>query len=292
MKVKKIQEHVKTFLSLIRLRNCLMTCVAVLLGASFINLGTVFSLNVLLAAAAAFMITGAGNIINDYFDYEIDRINRPHRAIPSNKIHKSDAMMLAITMFFIGLGLAKDVNDYCLAIALINSAILIIYGKYSKRMYFLSNVTISYLVASIFFYGAFANIEDLMLEQAKFQLVVIISACAFFATLSREVVKDIEDIEGDRKKYSMTLPIKLGPEKARQIASIFMATAIIISFLPLLIPAENFNPIPYGLLIAVADIIFTASMFLPPAISQKIMVLGMGLAILAFFTGEFASILF
>ncbi len=66
-------------------------------------------------------------------------------------------MMLSLALFAIGLGMSKFVNIYCFIIALSNVIVLIVYGKYSKKMYLLSNLIVSYLVASIFVYGALAN---------------------------------------------------------------------------------------------------------------------------------------
>jgi geranylgeranylglycerol-phosphate geranylgeranyltransferase len=289
----RIETKIKLFLDLIRFRNCSMTFIAVLLGASFIDFGQVFTIKVMMAGLAAFLITGAGNIINDYFDYEIDRINRPHRALPSNKISKSDAMMLSMALFAIGLGLSKYVNIYCFLIALSNVIVLLTYGKYSKKMYLLSNMIVSYLVASIFVYGAFANQTDTFLEMGKFQMVALLSACAFFATLSREVMKDIEDIEGDKKKYAVTLPIRLGVEKALEVSKTFIFIAMALSLAPFYpgFAPEKFNLFFYGVFILIADAMFVSSLRMHPSLSQRAMVAGMAMSIVAFFSGELLSTL-
>ncbi|MFZ2456033.1 MAG: geranylgeranylglycerol-phosphate geranylgeranyltransferase [Candidatus Altiarchaeia archaeon] len=290
----RITAKIQLFLDLIRVRNCSMTFIAVLLGASFIDFGQVFTIKVIMAGLAAFIITGAGNIINDYFDYEIDRINRPHRALPSNKISKSDAMMLSMALFAIGLGMSKYVNIYCFLIALSNVAVLLTYGKYSKKMYLLSNMIVSYLVASIFVYGAFANQTGTdFLEMGKFQMVALLSACAFFATLSREIMKDIEDIEGDRKKYAITLPIRLGVEKALEVSKTFIFIAMILSLAPFYpgFAPERFNLFFYGVFILIADAMFISSLRMHPSLSQRAMIAGMGMSIVAFFSGELLSAL-
>jgi len=288
VKTEKAIDTVKTFLGLIRVRNCTMTFVGVLLGASFISPGEVFTLKVILAAAAAFVITGAGNVINDYYDSEIDRINRPHRAIPSNKISKSDAWMLAVTMFAIGVGMS-NVNIYCFCIAISNAAVLIIYGKYSKKMYLLSNLIVAYLVSSIFIYGALANLSGEFLELEKAQMLAVLSGCAFFATLSREIVKDVEDMAGDKKRYSVTLPIKLGAGKARDIASTFLFIAIILSAAPLILESKYFHTLLYAVPMVIADLILLSSMNMHPPAAQKTMILGMAMAIIAFFAGEIGT---
>jgi geranylgeranylglycerol-phosphate geranylgeranyltransferase len=289
VKIDKALEHVKTFLELIRIRNCLMTLLGVLLGASFIDYNSVFSPAILMAGVAAFVITGAGNVINDYFDYEIDRINRPKRALPSHKISKSDAMMLSLIMFAIGIGLSRlvNANGYCLIIAVSNSAVLILYGKYSKKMYLLANLVVAYLVASIFVYGAVAVQKDLVTLD-KLGLVAVISTCAFFATLAREITKDIEDIKGDKKRASITLPIKMGEEKAKQIASTFLVIAILISSVPLFTSAHSFNLVIYSFLILVADAVFLTALTCKPSKAQKLMITGMMVAIVAFYAAQLA----
>jgi len=284
---KKLENWVDTVLEMMRVRNCAMTFFAVLLGASFINFNTMFGYKVLLAGSAAFIVTGAGNIINDYFDYEIDRINRPKRPLPSGKIKRGDAMMLSLVLFMLGLGISKYVNDFCLGIAIMNSIVLLLYGKYSKKMYIVSNLTVAYLVASVFVYGALANLEAEGFDLVKFNLLAIVSLCAFFATLAREVMKDIEDIHGDIKKYAVTLPIRLGVKKARKIASSFIYIAIFLSAVPFLLHLGSFNIIAYGLFIFLSDVVFISSLKMHPALSQRFMVAGMVLAIVAFFVGEF-----
>lgn len=290
----KVETKIKLFLDLIRFRNCSMTFIAVLLGASFIDFGQIFTIKVIMAGLAAFLITGAGNIINDYFDYEIDRINRPHRALPSKKISKSDAMMMSMALFAIGLGMSKYVNIYCFFIALSNVIVLLTYGKYSKKMYLLSNLIVSYLVASIFVYGAYANLTDPdFLANSKLQMVALLSTCAFFATLSREVMKDIEDIEGDRKKYAITLPIRLGVEKALEVSKTFIFIAMILSLAPFYpgFPPEKFNLFFYGVFILIANAMFLSSLRMHPSLSQRAMVAGMAMSIVAFFSGELLSAL-
>ncbi len=289
MKTEKILRNIKTFMSIIRVRNCLMTFIGVIVGASFIGYQDFLSLKVMLAAIAAFILTGAGNVINDYYDYEIDKINRPDRALPSKRITKSDAWMLALTMFAIGLGLSKYVNDYCLWIAILNTAVLVAYGKYSKKMFLLSNLIVSYLVGSIFVYGAFSNTGNVPLDMDKFLLIAVISICAFFATLAREIVKDIEDMEGDRKKASTSLPIRLGEGRAHDIASTMLTIAVLASLTPFLLQPKNFNMLLYGVPVIIADGTFLTSLSKHPRQAQKMMITGMALAIIAFFAGELGT---
>jgi geranylgeranylglycerol-phosphate geranylgeranyltransferase len=154
-------------------------------------------------------------------------------------------------------------------------------------MYLLANLVVAYLVASIFVYGAVAVQKDLD-SLDKLGLVAVISTCAFFATLAREITKDIEDIKGDKKRASITLPIKMGEEKAKQIASTFLVIAIAISVVPLFIPVKGFNLVIYSFLVLIADAIFLTAMTCKPAKAQKLMITGMMIAIIAFYAAQLA----
>ena len=289
VKTDALRRWAKTFWDLMRVRNGLLAFLGILVSAVLVsngNFGVVFSGNVLLAGIAAFLITSAGNILNDYFDVEIDKINKPERPIPSNKITRSDALMLSLALFLVGNALSKYINFYCLIIAAINTMVLIIYSKYSKKLLLISNLGISYLVASVFPFGALAvGIDPFQLREIR--IPVIITICAFLMTFSREIIKDIEDIEGDRRMYSVSIPIRFGIKRSRNIAVIFALTAIILSTIPFITHPVFFNLINYGLLIFIADLIFIVSLILDPSIGQRLMIAGMFIALLAFFFANF-----
>jgi len=295
LKVENIKKTAVMLWELLRMRNGIIAFFGVLVGATFIHTtGTIIpGTKILMAGFAAFLITSAGNILNDYFDFEIDKINKPERPIPSGRISKSDAFMFSIVLFLLGLGFSKSVNDYCLSIAFLNSLILLFYAKYSKKLLLVSNLGISFLVASIFIFGVVATIQNgadiVGMEEIK--LVAIITACAFLMTLSREIIKDIEDIKGDEKKYAITLPIKIGAQRAKNMAAIFTLAAIAFSLLPFIIQLTFFNLYAYGILIIISDLIFIISLTMHPSLGQRVMVLGMLLALIAFFLGNIVPVL-
>ncbi len=295
MNTKDATDLIRLHWQLLRARNGIIAVFGVIVGGTFIYAsGTPISwMPILIAGIAAAIITGAGNALNDYFDYEIDRINRPDRPIPSGRISRSDVFMLAIVLFFIGLGLSKYINNYCLAIALLNSTVLMLYAKYGKKILFVSNLSVSFLVSSLFIFGVAATIQEDsgVIGMEELILVAIVSSSAFAATLSREIMKDIEDIKGDAEKYAKTLPIELGEEKAKKMAAFFTAVAILLSLTPFITPLGTFNTALYGIIILAADLIFIISAIMEPAIGQRIMVIGMVFALLAFFLGNMAHLI-
>ncbi len=288
-------ENIKSFVELLRVRNCVIASIGVLIGTFFVYLGgdPVIDARIIMAVTATFLIAGGGNAINDYFDVEIDKINKPHRPISSGRVSRSDAFMFSMALFLVGVGLSKGVNDHCLVIGGLNTALLILYGAYSKRIGFLSNIIIGYLVASIFLFGVLSTLtgglESIPADETK--VVAILAGCAFLITVSREIMKDIEDVKGDKYEYSTTVPIKIGEKKAKKIAILFGFGAILLSLFPFFVGLTSFNLYIYGVAIAVVDIIFMFSLFSPAFVGQRTMIIGMFLALIAFFLGKFIYVM-
>jgi geranylgeranylglycerol-phosphate geranylgeranyltransferase len=193
--------------------------------AYFIDTGTVIPQTILLFFIVVF-ITAAGNVINDYFDAKIDAINRPDRPIPSGAVTLASARGFAMSLFLAGILVSFFTNSLCIVIAVINSLILLAYAGKLKRTPLLGNITVAYLSASIFLFGGALNGWDGLIH------IIPIAAITFFAMLSRELVKDAEDVEGDRAGGADTLPIRIGIKKTLRLALICTMPAVAASFLP------------------------------------------------------------
>jgi len=178
-------------LDILRPLNCLMAGVGVMVGALLSM--KVLDPMILAAFAAAFVITGAGNAINDFFDFESDRINRPKRPIPSGRISRRYALFFSIVLFAAGILLSAQINWLAFIIALVNSLVLVVYSLSLQNKVLLGNVAVAYLGGSTFLYGGAAA--------GNIALPLILAFMASLATLSREIVKDLEDIEGDRRSF-------------------------------------------------------------------------------------------
>jgi len=277
-------------LRFMRIRNCIMTFLGVIVGASVAYTGSqLLPLNgfVLTAAVAAALITAGGNTLNDYFDIETDKVNKPHRPIPAGRISKSDALMFSVSLFLFGLAFAKAVNKFTLAFAIVNTLALIVYARYSKRMLLVANLVISYLVASAFIYGALSIHEvGAPINLRTLELTLILSACAFFVTFSREVIKDIEDMQGDERIYSKTLPIVFGKKNTKKVAIFFTLTAIGLSILPLLTNHPGLVGMVYAPIIFLADLLFLSALTMYAPLGQRTMIAGMASALSAFLFGS------
>jgi geranylgeranylglycerol-phosphate geranylgeranyltransferase len=173
-----------------------MSAAGVAIGALLVSFS--FPPAVILAALAAFLITAAGNVINDVIDVEADKINRPKRPIPSGKISKPEGAAIATILFTLGLALsALTANIACLAIALFNSALLVSYSATLQNKVFVGNAAVAFLAGSTFLFGGAAA--------GNIALPLFLALLSGLATLSREIVKDMEDVEGDRKSFMKRL---------------------------------------------------------------------------------------
>jgi len=279
-------ENLKTLFELARLRNCIIGFLGILVAVLFLD-SDILSESTILAGFSLILIISAGNMINDYFDFQVDKINRADRPIPSGRIKRSNVLILSLLFFVFGIAIAFFINLYCFILSIVNSIFLVFYGKFSKKLLFVSNLGIAYLIASLFIFGAFS--AGLSSFGEKTTLLSILTASAFLMTLSREIIKDIEDMEGDKKSGSVSIPIKFGPTIAKNLAVIFAVFAIVVSFLPFFLAVGKFNLYIYSFLISVSDVIFLVSLKMKPEKTQRMMALGMFLALIAFFIGKFAA---
>ena len=156
--------------------------------AYLIDTGTVIPESLLLFFIVA-LITAAGNVINDFFDAEIDAINRPDRPIPSGAVSRGAARGFAITLFLAGILVSFFTNPLCIGIAIFNVVLLIAYAAKLKSTPFIGNIVVAYLSASIFLFGGALNGFDGMVR------IIPVAAITFFAMVSRELLKDAEDVK-------------------------------------------------------------------------------------------------
>jgi geranylgeranylglycerol-phosphate geranylgeranyltransferase len=195
--------------------------------AYLIATGTIIPAALLLFVVVT-LVTAAGNVINDYFDVEIDRVNRPDRPIPSGQVSLPAARAYAVTLFLAAILVCLFTNELCIAIAVINAILLIGYAARLKRTPLFGNITVSYLAASMFLFGgAFAGIPGLF-------HVMPFAVMTFFAMLARELVKDAEDVEGDKASGAVTIPIRYGINATMLLAFFCAVLGVFASLVPYL----------------------------------------------------------
>jgi geranylgeranylglycerol-phosphate geranylgeranyltransferase len=212
------------FFKLTRPTNSVVAGLAAIV-AYLIDTGTIIPEALLLFSIVA-LITAAGNVINDFFDAEIDAINRPDRPIPSGAVIRGAARGFAVMLFLAGILLSFFTNSLCIGITILNSLILIAYAAKLKSTPLFGNIAVAYLSASIFLFGGALNGWDGLIR------IIPIAVITFFAMLSRELLKDAEDVEGDRAGGADTVPLRIGIKKTSVFALITTVLAVAASFIP------------------------------------------------------------
>ncbi|GAH52020.1 unnamed protein product, partial [marine sediment metagenome] len=118
---------IKVWITILRPFNVLITGTAVFIGALLTGSITPLSKIILAMVSAAFICAG-GNVENDYFDVEIDRINKPYRPIPSGRIKRKHALLFSIILTIIGLAIAIFITSKALLLAICAVILLLAYN--------------------------------------------------------------------------------------------------------------------------------------------------------------------
>jgi len=186
------------------------------------------------------LIAGGGNIINDYFDFELDKEFKPERPIASGVISLNSAMYLHMAFVFLGVAigfyLGWTIDNYKIGyLYVICSLLLYLYSSYLKKIPLAGNLVISTLAAFVFvlpviFDAVFLNSihAQSLFENTGYAFSIIIwqmkfyAGFAFLTSLAREIVKDIEDKEGDSVYNIQTIAVQFGETTAKITAAIVM----------------------------------------------------------------------
>lgn len=218
------------YLKLIRAINCTIAAAAVLIGAYFTWTQAVYYAPVM-SAIAAFLVCAAGNVVNDIVDIDIDLINQPQRVLPVGDISKSAATKLAIALTVVAVIVALAINWQVLSAVMLAIALLALYNFKAKKIPIFGNFIIALLGALTFITGGLAVDESLTFALPG---PVIPALFAFFFHLAREILKDVEDIEGDRRVGIKTFPQVVGESRAMLAVLVLFFIMVVLTFIPVL----------------------------------------------------------
>tara|TARA_Y100001960_G_scaffold235692_1_gene248122 strand:- start:410 stop:1249 length:840 start_codon:yes stop_codon:yes gene_type:complete len=194
---------------------------------------------VFFAVLVVMFYTAGANTLNDYFDYKIDKINRPDRAISSGLVLRNHAIVFSLFAFILGTLFALQLNMNSQLVAVGVSLPLIIgYNAKLKNFPLIGNIVVALILSLSFIYAGFVfdNIKPL----------IIPALLAFGLTLIREIVKDMADVIGDKAVALKTFPIVYGQNKTIVLCTALSALLGIGSFMPFITGYYN---IFYGILL-------------------------------------------
>ncbi len=205
-----------------RILNGLIALLCVLVGA-FLS-GDINKDSIIMSIVVFFCVI-AGNMINDYFDIEIDKVNRPQRQKLLYRLGRKNFLMISLSLFFFSNTLSLFSGIFYFFITITATVILIIYTPFLKPYFFFGNLIISAISGFTFILGG--------LTAGRIESNIFPFLFAFFLHLPREILKDLEDIEGDKKEGLKTLPVVLGEEKTLIFSYILIAILFIITIFSL-----------------------------------------------------------
>ncbi len=239
MNYKKLKETIFGLIELLRPFNCLIAGLAAYLGYC-ISLGNIqWNFQAIMLILVAFLVCGAGQAINDYFDAQIDvKSSKKARPIPSARVSAKQAILYSAGIFIIANALAFFyLPRIAYLISIFYSLLLIAYSVFLKRIKYLGNILVASATGITYFFGASII--------GNYFLIWILALSAFFANWAREITKDVEDIQID-KLDKITLPMMIGNKASEFFGIVLYLIAIPLvvfpSFIPALISKGIFNP--------------------------------------------------
>ncbi len=193
-----------------------------------------------LLVIASVFIAAAGNIINDYFDLNIDRINKPDKVVVDKVISRRWVILwhLILSSLGIAIGFYIDIKTNVRFLGLVNAVCVLLLFFYSvslKKKFLAGNVIISLLTAWVVLvitYCETNHLIDVFRKDTPLQvdkisrLTFLYAGFAFIISLIREVIKDMEDVEGDRRYGCRTMPIVWGLNASKVFIAVWLIVLI------------------------------------------------------------------
>ncbi|MHA1947404.1 MAG: geranylgeranylglycerol-phosphate geranylgeranyltransferase [Candidatus Hodarchaeales archaeon] len=197
-------------------------------------------------------ISAFGYSINDIFDIEIDKINMPHRPIPSGSVSKQGAKYFTLFTFIAGLFFAILIDIVAVLLTLFGIILLYLYASNLKRSGFPGNLVVASLASIPFLFGGFVT--------QSYDTLIYPAAFAFLINLGRELIKDIEDVKGDELENVQSIALRYGVKSARNLAFIFLFALILIIPFPIVLGYYTSPPFLIAVLIILGAILYSATL--------------------------------
>jgi geranylgeranylglycerol-phosphate geranylgeranyltransferase len=251
---------IKPYLQLVRIHNVIGSALSALMGYLVASEWHIIPVRMIVSSLVVALIAAGGYVINDVYDVEIDRINKPYRPIPSGIVSLQTAKNLAYATSITGILLSLILGIFPALVALITVILLFEYAVSLKKSGLIGNLIVALTSALSAFYGGLAYFTGNWLYFVSIPTLYI-----FFFTLSREFIKGIEDYEGDKANNVRTLAVRLGISKAWKVSKAILVGLIITSPLPYWL---GFNII-YPILILILDFLLIYVILLKETIENS-----------------------
>jgi len=220
----------KSYIKITRPLNVLISFISIGIGA-LVSGSFHWSINLLFAGLTAALITAGANIINDIFDIEIDRINKPDRPLPAGKISLIGAKVLFTALYGLALIFAALNGKILFFAALLIAVLLYWYSASLKKTVLWGNLLVSAISGFTFIYGA--------MSVGDWRGGIVPAVLAFFFHLGRELLKDMQDVEGDLARNAVTFSGKYGLKQAALVTRAVFMVLIAVTLIPFFLKIYN-----------------------------------------------------
>ena len=225
--INRSRIFIESLLKLTRFGNLVIIGITQYFTAAFlVDITTLDDGRLFLLSISTVLIAAAGYIINDYYDVKIDYINKPERVVIGRNIPRRYAILFHVVLSGIGILIGLLLSWRIAALNVLSAFLLWLYSNNLKRLPFIGNFSVAFLT------GLSVWIVDLLYQHGS-ALIVIYASFAFFMTLVREIIKDMEDLKGDNTFGCKTLPIVWGLRRTKFIIyfilAIFALTVLLIN---------------------------------------------------------------
>lgn len=226
-----LSEKIISFVKITRPLNVILTFFVVVVAVFITSGKEVDPITIFISALSAALVTAAGNIINDIYDIETDRVSHPERILVKGLLSKKEAIIFYIVLNISAVILVSTTHFRILMIVVTTIILLFIYSAFLKKLPLIGNFIVAFLTGLAFIYGGIVS------DNAA--AAVVPAMFAFLINFIREIVKDIQDIEGDKMINLSTFPIQYGIKKSKFVILILTITLVAFTVYPFFVNAYN-----------------------------------------------------
>lgn len=219
---------IPAFIKITRPVNLIITAATVIVSGFIVPAGDPGILVLILAALCASLSAASGNVINDITDIRIDAVNRPDRPLPSGAMTIRQAYILFYALNLSAIIISGFVSLAVVSIVIVSQIITYYYSVRLKAVAFAGNAAVAFLTGLTVIFGGVAAGGELA-------YAVVPAGFAFLINLVREMVKDIEDVEGDIKNGVRTAASKYGIVFVKKTAAVLTILLLVSTIIPFLL---------------------------------------------------------
>ena len=193
----------------------------------FIQKDQLLNENFVILLIVTILIAASGYIVNDIYDYNLDQINKPEKVVLGKFLKSRDAIIIYMMFNCLAIVLSiflcmKIEQEIYILVFLLIIYCLWLYSKKLKKYKIIGNILIAFFISLSILNVPLFSYKNILSDDRFFVFLIIsiFSVLAFLINLKREIIKDIEDIEGDKIHKVKSLPIIFGTKKSKLVTII------------------------------------------------------------------------